>query len=194
MGHEAKEPNGDETRAFTQLLGRIGDGEEAAREELVQLVYEQLKKTAIGMVRRESAGFTLMATDVVHEAYLRLFRDETGWENRRHFFGSAAIAMRRVLVDHMRRRTAGNRIPTEKKVALEGVQPAFEIPGVDLLALDRALDELAKENPRQAQLVELRYFGGLSDPEVAEVLGISTATVTRDWRVARVRLKRHMES
>ncbi|MEO1368544.1 MAG: ECF-type sigma factor, partial [Acidobacteriota bacterium] len=148
----------------------------------------------------ESSSHTLRATDVVHEAYFRLFKSEDlAWENRRHFFASAAIAMRRVLIDHARRKKAGKRIPKDEKVPIELVDeisdggPDGEAPGViDVLALDQALDKLAKVGERQARIVELRYFGGLTTDEIAELFDIKTSVVHREWRFARLWLRREM--
>ncbi|MEM8934308.1 MAG: ECF-type sigma factor, partial [Acidobacteriota bacterium] len=137
----------------------------------------------------ESAELTLAATDIVHEAFLRLSKHQSGWDNRRHFFGSAASAMRRILIDHARRKAAGKRIPASEMVSVELAAEPFETPDVDLLALDQALDRLAEVNTRQAQVVEMRYFGGLSEPEIAAALGVARVTVSRDWSVARLRLR-----
>jgi RNA polymerase sigma factor (TIGR02999 family) len=176
---------------LTLLLERAR-GDEQALEELVAAVYQELRRTARRLLRGEASGFTLVATDLVHEAYLRLFDQPPSWDDRRHFFGSAAIAMRRVLVDHARRKQAGKRIPRDELLPLELSSEPFELPDLDLVALDRALDRLARVHPRQARIVELRFFAGLSESEVAELLGISRVTVTRDWKVARLRLRREM--
>lgn len=176
---------------LTLLLERARD-DERALEELVAAVYQELRRTARRLIRGEASGFTLVATDLVHEAYLRLFDQPASWEDRRHFFGSAAIAMRRVLVDHARRKQAGKRIPRDELMPLELSSEPFKAPDLDLVALDQALDRLAREHPRQARIVELRFFAGLSETEVAELLGVSRMTVTRDWKVARLRLRREM--
>lgn len=175
------------------MLGHAREGSSEAVGALVERVYHELRKTAAGLVSHEAPGFTLVATDLVHEAFLRLFDQQSvDWEDRRHFFGSAAVAMRRVLIDHARRRKAGKRIPKEELVSLEVANDAFDLPNLDLLALDDALNELARENPRQARIVELRFFAGFTESEIAEILGVSRMTVTRDWKVARLRLKRAM--
>lgn len=178
---------------LTLLLERAR-GDEEALEQLVAAVYQELRRTARRLIRGEASGFTLVATDLVHEAYLRLFDRPASWDDRRHFFGSAAIAMRRVLVDHARRKHAGKRIPRDELLPLELSSEPFELPDLDLVALDRALDRLARVHPRQARIVELRFFAGLSESEVAELLGISRVTVTRDWKVARLRLRREMRA
>lgn len=134
-----------------------------------------------------------MATELVHEAFLRLFGEEpTDWENRRHFFGSAAIAMRRILIDLARKKRAGHRIPKEELLPIEVASGLLDSSPLDLMALDDALSELAAQNARQAQVVELRFFAGLNESEVAELLGVSRMTVSRDWKVARLRLLRSM--
>lgn len=186
----ATRPSGD----LTILLDRAQAGGDRAFEELVGAVYQELRRTAKGLVRREASGFTLMATDLVHEAYFRLFGGGATFEDRRHFFGSAATAMRRVLIDHARRKQAGKRIPRDELSSIETSSEPFALPDLDLLALDRALDRLAEIHPRQAKIVELRFFAGLSEAEVAELLQVSRMTVTRDWRVARLRLRREMRA
>ena len=182
-------PDGD----VTILLAHARDGSAEALEALIERVYKELRRTAAGLVRREAPGFTLVATDLVHEAFFRLFDQQAvDWQDRRHFFGSAARAMRRVLIDHARRKKAGKRIPKEDLIPLDTARDATDLPDLDLLALDLALDELARENPRQARIVEMRFFAGLTEIEVAELLEVSRMTVSRDWKVARLRLKRAM--
>ena len=190
MNETAQNPKGE----VTQLLVELRDGRGAALERLVSCVYAELRQVALGLVRRERSGHTLMATEVVHEAYLRLFdRDTLEWADRRHFFGSAAIAMRRVLIDHARRVSAGKRIPKDEIVPFELADSELvESLDIDLLSLDQALDRLAVLDPRQARIVELRYFAGLTSDEVSELLGISRATVTREWRVSRLWLRREI--
>ncbi|MDA8019129.1 MAG: ECF-type sigma factor [Thermoanaerobaculia bacterium] len=179
---------------MTQLLGELRGGRDGAMERLVSFVYAEMRRIASGLLRRERSGHTLRATEVVHEAYLRLFdRNTLVWDDRRHFFGSAAIAMRRVLIDHARRMNAGKRIPKDEMIPIEladhGLVSSFD---VEILALDQALDKLAKIDARQAQIVELRHFAGLTGAEVAELLGISRGTVSREWRVSRLWLRREM--
>ena len=180
----------------TQLLGALRGGDDIALDRLVSFVYAELRRIASGLIRKERSGHTMRATEVVHEAYMRLFdRDTLVWDDRRHFFASAAIAMRRVLIDHARRVNAGKRIPKDEIVPLDielGAEDLTNPFDIDLLALDQALDRLAKLDPRQARIVELRYFAGLTGTEVAELLGISRGTVTREWRVARLWLRREM--
>ena len=180
----------------TMLLSKARDGSAESVEELVRMVYKELRRTASALMRRERQGHTLSTTDLAHEAYLRLFgsENELPWSDRKEFFMSAAVAMRRVLIDHVRRRQAGKRIPKDELVPIEAVlEPAIE-PGVDLLALGQALDRLAEVSPRQAKVVELRYFMGLTEPEIAKILDVSLMTVSRDWRIARLWLRNEMDT
>lgn len=180
---------------LTDLIQRARDGNDDDLNSLVSAVYRELRRTAQGMLSRESVGHTLVATDLVHEAFLRLFGDQgVSWENRRHFFGSAAIAMRRILIDHARKKRSGKRIPKEEMLPIEAADAVLEMPNVDLIALDEALRTLEAKSPRQARIVELRFFAGLTEAEVSDVLEISRMTVSRDWKVARLRLLQYMGS
>jgi RNA polymerase sigma factor (TIGR02999 family) len=170
---------------LTQLLDLAADGDPAARDALLVQAYDELKKLARSSMRRESPGHTLQPTALVNEAYLRLFGPGARWENRRHFFGAAAQAMRRVLVDQARRRGAGKRGGGLERVSLTQVDVASEDAQVDVLALDALLAELEAANPRLVRTIELRYFGGLDIEATAEVLGVAPATVKRDWAYAR---------
>lgn len=163
-------------------------------DHLVADAYDELRRVAEGYVRRERAQ-TVQATDLVHEAYLRLSRDApTRWENRAHFVAIAAIAMRRLLVERARKRGAVKRGGPQVQVTLDETLLATTVDaGVDLLALDRALTALASLDPTQARIVDLRYFGGLSIDETAEAMRISPATVKRHWTVARAWLLRELE-
>ena len=171
---------------ITQLLKSWKSGDSEAPEDLLPLVYRELRVLAASYLRKERAGHTLQTTALVHEAYLRLWSGETpDLTDRSHFFAVAAQAMRRILVDHARRQQAGKRIGAHQVVPLEGMpEPKLDVD-TNVLAVHEALELLSKINPRQAQLVELRYFGGLSNEEAAEVLDISLATLARDWRVAK---------
>ena len=155
-------------------------------EELLPVVYDELKKLAANYLRRERIDHTLQPTALVHEAYLRLIEQTRAtWQNRAHFFGVAATLMRRILVDHARQHRAEKRGVEFQKIALdENVDKAVELSS-ELVALDDALRELAKIDPENARLVELRYFGGLTFEETAEVMNVSVITVKRHWRVAR---------
>lgn len=165
-----------------------------AVEEILPAVYRELRRQAAGFLRKERAGHSLAATELVHELYLRLFgAEQPNYRDRRHFFATAAIAMRRILVEHARRKRAGKRIPPEAVVPLDKAPEPSSAADVDVLALDQALRALEDFEPRMARVVELRYFGGLSEAEVAAVLDVSRPTVTRDWRTARVWLRGKME-
>ena len=179
----------------TRLLSLWQGGDAGAFEELLPLIYAELRQLASRYLRRERSGHTLQPTALVNEAYMRLVGSDAGQlENRSHFFGLAARTMRQVLVDHARLATAKKRIGPADKISLD-VDVAAQIePGVDLLEIHDALNRLAELNPRHAQVVELRYFGGMSREQVAEVLGVSLATVERDWKVARLWLKAKMTS
>lgn len=177
----------------TNLLRAWGHGDLQAREDLVPLVYRELRQRAAAYLRRERSDHTLQPTALVHEAYLRLVGQErVAWQNRAHFFGMAAQMMRRVLIDHARRHRAAKRPGAAFKVTLDDRIGAAVPPACELLLLDQALCDLAELDPRQAQIVELRYFGGLSEQEVAAVLSLSRATVTREWRTARAWLARRL--
>jgi RNA polymerase sigma factor (TIGR02999 family) len=168
----------------TTLLRAWRAGDAAARDRLLERVYADLKRIAAAQMRGERPGHTLEPTALVHESFLRLIgQAAVDWRDRAHFFGLAAAMMRRVLVDHARRRLARKRRPDELPPPLTIAGP--ERPAVELLDLDRALGRLAAESTRAAQVVEMRYFAGLEIEEVADCLGVSPATVKRDWDFAR---------
>jgi len=178
----------DAAAQVTRLLQQAGD-EQDGWERLLPLVYEELRGLAERRMGAERAGHTLQATALVHEAYLRLIGDtEMAWESRRHFFGAAAEAMRRVLVDHARKVRSQKRGGDRARLALTGL----DLPGGDdpdhLLALDEALDQLAAEDPRAAEVARLRFFAGLSVADTAAALDVSERTVMREWSFARARL------
>jgi RNA polymerase sigma factor (TIGR02999 family) len=183
-------------RAVTELLRAWGAGDASASDALVPLVYDELRRQAGHVLRREGEGHTLQATALVHEAWLRLDgQHDARWESRTQFLAVAAQTMRRVLVDHARARHAIKRGAGGTQVTLSEATPAVEAPDqVDILALDDALARLAIIDPRKAKLVELRYFAGLSIPEAADALGVSLATVGREWAVARLWLRRELEA
>jgi RNA polymerase sigma factor (TIGR02999 family) len=179
--------------AVTQLLRAWGQGDLQARDELLPLVYRELKRRASGYLRHERPDHTLQPTALVHEAYVRLVgQDRVSWQNRNHFFGIAAQMMRRVLVDHARALRAAKRPGAAVKVTLDEGVAAVAPRDCELLLLDDALRELAVIDPRQARIVELRYFGGLSEQDVADILSLSRTTVTREWQTARAWLYRRM--
>jgi RNA polymerase sigma-70 factor, ECF subfamily len=170
----------------SDLLRAWGDGDVQARDDLVALVYGDLRRRAAAYLRRERADHTLQPTALVHEAYVRLIgQTRVSWQNRAHFFGIAAQMMRRVLVDHAREHRAAKRPGAGVKVPLDERIGATQPDQCELLMLHAALEDLAKLDGRQAEIVELKYFGGLSEQEVAEVLSLSRATITREWQSAR---------
>ena len=175
---------------LTALLADLRDGDEAAVDALLPLVYDELRALAGGQLRRERDGHTLTPTALVHEAYLRLVGQDAPWENRAHFFGVASLAMRRVLVHYARRRAAGKRGGGALAVTLHEDGVAGEAPAEDVLALDEALDRLAALAERPARVVEMRFFGGLTQEETAAALGVSVPTVQRDWQAAKAWLGR----
>ena len=181
-----------ETGRISHLLQQWAGGDLQAREDLVPLVYQELRKRAAAYLRRERRDHTLQPTALVNEAYVRLMgQDRVTWINRAQFFGVAAQAMRRILVDHARKREAAKR-PGGIRVTLdEGMR---SVPPIDceLLMLDSVLQELAVLDERQARIVEMKYFGGLSEEEVAAILSLSRTTITREWQSARAWLYRRM--
>jgi RNA polymerase sigma factor (TIGR02999 family) len=173
---------------ITQLLLAWGAGDAAALDELMPIVYAELRKLARSYMRNQRADHTLQTTALVNEAYLRLIdSSRVKWQNRTHFFAISAQLMRRVLVDFARQRGSQKRGGEVQKIELDEALVVVADDGqkTDLVALDEALKVLAEMNPRQSQTVELRYFGGLSEEEIAEHLGVSVRTVRRDWSVAR---------
>jgi RNA polymerase sigma factor (TIGR02999 family) len=180
-------------RDVTALLKDWSGGDRQALERLMPLVYGELRKLAASYLRTERSDHTLQPTALVHEAFLRLVDQRSvDWANRAHFFGIAAQMMRRILVDHARKRQAAKRDVTSYRVATIVAEEAEADQGPELLALDRALGGLEKLDPRQARIVELRFFAGLTVEETAEVVAVSTATVKREWRTARAWLKREI--
>jgi RNA polymerase sigma factor (TIGR02999 family) len=178
-------------RDITALLKDWSGGDREALERLMPIVYGELKRLASSYLRSERPDHTLQPTALVHEAYLRLEGQRSVvWSNRAHFFGIAARIMRRILVDHARRRRAAKRDAAALRVTL--VDDAAGDHAPELIALDSALTSLERLDPQQARVVELRYFGGLTVEETAEAAGISTATVKREWRTARAWLRREI--
>ena len=177
---------------ITELLHAWRDGDDAALEALIPLVYDELRHLARAQMRRERANHTLQPTGLVHEAYVRLLGADLEWRDRTHFLSVAAGVMRRVLVDHARRKQADKRGGDRIQVTLSDLPGALETRGTDVLALDDALERLAQYDERQARIVELHYFGGLTYPEICEVEAVSQATVERDVRHARAWLLREL--
>src|SRR5262245_57549921 len=194
---------------ITRILSQIEQGDPRAAEELLPLVYEELRKLAAAKLALEKPGQTLQATALVHEAYLRLIGDQEpgvsgqesegkgqepdNWNSRGHFFGAAAEAMRRILVERARRKQAAKRGGERQRIELTDVPMAEPGSAIDLLALDDALNELASVDPRSAELVKLRYFSGLSGADAAKALGISARTADRTWLYARTWLLKKLE-
>jgi RNA polymerase sigma factor (TIGR02999 family) len=181
-------------KEITQLLVDWRNGDKAAIDRLMPIVYDELRRLASSFFRRERVNHTLQPTALVNEAYLHLVgQSEVSWQNRAHFFGAAAQLMRRILIDHARARNADKRGGGELRVSLKEEMAATEQREVDLIALDAALDELATLDEQQSRIVEMRFFGGLSIEETAEVLAISPATVKREWSTAKAWLYREMK-
>ena len=172
---------------LTLILGRARDGDEGARSELLSRIYEELRRVAAGLMRRERADHTLSPTALVHEAVIRLLGDAAfdRAPDRSYLFAAAARAMREVLIDHARRRATARRGGGRRRIPLDAVVDYFADQGLDLVAVHEALDLLAGLHERQSQVVTLRYFGGMTVPEIAESLEVSVGTVERDWRIAR---------
>jgi RNA polymerase sigma factor (TIGR02999 family) len=176
--------------AVTALLRQVNCGDLDALARLIELIYPDLRDLARRQLKRERPGHLWQSRELVNEVYLRLTAHQShNWQNRAHFFGAASTLMRRLLVDFARAQHARKRGSGEVAVALEDAEAVAVENVVDVLALDDALDALERLSPRQARIVHLRYFGGLSIPEVAEVLGITSRTVVRDWTIARAWLR-----
>jgi RNA polymerase sigma factor (TIGR02999 family) len=186
----------DKSVPITQLLCEIRAGNKVSTDMLIASVYKELHKIAMRKMRSESPGHTLQPTAVVHEAYLRLFSgDAPDWKDRNHFFAVAARQIRCVLVDHARAKSANKRGGRQPKLELSGLECASaESNSTDVLALDELLEKLSRRDSCAAQVVELKYFAGMTDLEIAKHLGISHAKVRRDWEFARAWLARHWES
>ncbi len=174
--------NGD----VTQLLSEWRDGDRAALDRLIPLVYEQLRTIASRFLRRERPGHTLQSTALVHEAYVKLMdQNRSDWQSRAHFYGVAATIIRNILVDHARARNAAKRGGPQPALSLDEALAVANSKDLDLVAVDDALLNLSRIHPQQARIVELRFFAGLTIEETAEVLRISESTVKRDWIVAK---------
>jgi RNA polymerase sigma-70 factor (ECF subfamily) len=175
-----------ESQEVTMLLSALTNGEDGAAAKLIPVVYDELRRLAGSYMRRERVDHTLQATALVNEAYLKLIEQRAvNWQSRAHFFGVAAQLMRRILIDYARGHTREKRGGEQKKVSLDEVFLFSEQQADELLAVDDSLNLLAKVDPRQARVVELRFFAGLSVEEAAEALGVSPKTVKRDWSVAK---------
>lgn len=179
----------------TLILSAAAGGDSDAARQLLPLVYEELRKLAEARLAKTPPGNTLQPTALVHEAYLRLIGSaDPGWQGRNHFFGAAAQAMRDILVEQARRKARLKHGGGRARLELDDVQPVVEPDPREVLAVDEALAKLEKEDPRGAQVVVLRYFGGLTEPETAAILDVSESTVVRDWKFARTWLFREFRS
>jgi RNA polymerase sigma factor (TIGR02999 family) len=177
----------------TQLLLGWSNGDKEALDQLVPLVYDELRRQAARYLRRERVGHTLQTTALINEAYLRLIdQKNVHWQNRAHFFGIAAQLMRRILVDHARTKKRAKRGGSDVRVSFSEATIKAKDQGLDIVALDEALERLAKIDEQQSRIVELRFFSGLTVEETAEVLSISPATVKRDWSMAKAWLHREL--
>lgn len=174
---------------ITQILKQIGRGETTASERLLPLVYEELRRLAAARMAQEAAGHTLQPTALVHEAWLRLVMEsDRSWENRAHFFRTAALAMRRILVDRARNKASLKRGGGRERVNIDDIELAASSPDERVLLVDGALDRLEAEDPESAHIVVLKFFGGLTNREVAESLGVTERTVERQWAYAKASL------
>lgn len=178
---------------LTQVLSDVRMGKVGAERALIDRVHSELRGVAAAMMARERADHTLQTTALVNEAYLRLLgKQQTNWENRAHFFGAAARAMRQILVDYARRTSSAKRGDRRKRVELTGLSERLSVSAEDVVAINDALDDLAEVDQRKARIVELRFFAGLDVAETAEVLDVSPRTVKRDWSFARAWLSRYL--
>ncbi len=178
---------------ITELLVGYGRGDKDALDQLMPIVYDELRRQAARYLRREQAGNTLQTTALIHEAYVRLVdQRNVQWQNRAHFFGIAAQMMRRILVDHARAKKRAKRGGSDVRVSLGDATVAVKGQDLDVVALDEALERLTQIDEQQSRVVELRFFSGLTVEETAEVLHISTATVKRDWNMAKAWLHREL--
>lgn len=185
---------GDENQhEVTRILNEWNAGDADAPARLMPIVYDELRRQARNYLARERDSHTLQPTALVHEAYLKLVdQTRTNWQNRAHFYGIVANVMRRVLIDHARARTTGKRGGAAIRLSLDERQVSLGQRAEILIALDENLEKLAEFDERKAKVVEMRFFGGLTDEEIAEVLGVSVRTVVRDWRTARLWLHQEL--
>ena len=179
---------------ITQLLNDYQGGKKDALDELFPLVYGELRKLAASRMRNERSDHTLQPTALVHEAYLRLIEQHSSdWQNRAHFFGLAAEMMRRILVNHAVKNNADKRFGNQTRLALDEIVDFTNGADINLVALDEALNKLAEFDPKQAKIIELKFFGGLTSEEIAEVTGVSDSTVKREWRIAKAWLHEQLK-
>jgi RNA polymerase sigma factor (TIGR02999 family) len=180
---------------ITLVLQAVGRGEQRASENLLPLVYDELRRLAAARMSSETPGQTLQPTALVHEAWLQLVGDDhRKWENQAHFFGAAADAMRRILIDNARRKSAVKRGGGRVRLDIDNLDLSAASPDEDVLLIDEALEQLEQQDPEKARVVVLKFFGGLTNQEAAETLGIGERTVERQWAAAKVRLFQWIES
>lgn len=180
---------------ITRILKAVEGGDASAAEALLPLAYEELRRIAAGKMAGERAGHTLQPTALVHEAYLRLLGpggQAVGWNSRGHFFAAAAQAMRRILIESARRKLTSKRGEGAEHTAIDGKEVEFAVPSEEILAVDEALKKLEEEDPHLAKIVALRYFAGMTIPETAAALGVSTSTLDRHWQCAKAWLHREI--
>lgn len=181
-------------REVTQLLIEWSNGDKEALDQMMPLVYSELRRIAASHLRRERTEHTLQPTALVHEAYIRLINQQrANWQNRAQFFGVAAQMMRRILINHANERVAAKRGGGALKISLSEAESQMEITDSSLLALDESLTRLAQLDPRKSRIIELKFFGGLKIEEIAEVMQLSHATIEREWTLARAWLHREMQ-
>ena len=179
----------------TLILDKVSRGDSAAAEELLPLVYDELRKIAAGRMAHEAAGQTLQATALVHEAWLRMVGDGARtWENRAHFFGAASEAMRRILIENARRKSRLKRGGDQQRIELDEVNLAAATPDDKLLLIDEALEQLKATDEEKSRIVVMKFFGGLTNQEVAQTLGVTERTVERQWAYAKAWMFRQIQS
>lgn len=185
--------SGERKNQVTQILHDWSGGDREAPERLMPLVYDEMRRIARSFISRERQGHTLQPTALVNEAYLRLVdQNSVSWQSRAHFYSVAASMMRRVLIDHARMRATEKRGGGAVRLSIEDVQVPIEERAANFVAMDEALERLSQFNERGRKIVEMRFYAGMSEEEIAEVLGVSTRTVLRDWKAARVWLFREL--
>ena len=184
-----KHPETEPSQEVTQLLIALSEGDRDVTEKLISLVYDELRKLAGSYLKSEREGHTLQPTALVHEAFLKLVDQNVRWESRSHFFAVAAKLMRRILVDYARAYKAEKRGGDERKISLEEAFVFARERPAEMIALDEALEKLAEVDERRSKVVELKFFGGLNNEEIATILGVHSNTVLRDWDLARAWLK-----
>jgi RNA polymerase sigma factor (TIGR02999 family) len=183
------------SKNITQLIIAWGNGDKQAIHQLIPLIYDELHRQAARYMRRENSGHTLQTTALVNEVYCKLIdQKNVGWQNRAHFFGIAAQLMRRILIDHARRRLRKKRGGAEKKIVLDETSIVPQKQAGELIFLDEALIRLGQFDPRKSRIVEMKFFGGLTTEEIAEVEQLSTSTVEREWRKAKAWLHHAVEN